>query len=140
LILDPLIALVVAVNITWTGFRLLNDSAHGLLDTGLPRADMETIKSVLQKYRDEGIDFHALRTRISGQRRFVSMHVLVPGEWTVQRGHALCEEIEHDIIARLPSSTVFTHLEPVEDPVSMEDQGLDRRRAAQEEDIVEVTG
>jgi cation diffusion facilitator family transporter len=128
LVLDPLIALVVAANITWTAFRLMNDSAHGLLDTALPRADLDVIEEVLARYRAEGTVFHALRTRTSGQRRFISMHVLVPGEWSVRRGHALCEQLERDIIERLPQSTVFTHLEPVEDPVSMIDQELDRQQ------------
>lgn len=133
--LDPLIALLVAANITWTGFHLLDASAHGLLDTALPRADLEVINQVLDKYREQGIDFHALRTRMSGQRRFMSMHVLVPGKWTVRHGHALCEEIERDIIGQLPYSTVFTHLEPVEDPVSMEDQELDRKRRSEHDTL-----
>src|SRR4051794_7767263 len=111
LVLDSIIAFVVAANITWTGIRLLNDTAHGLLDTALPAEDRDTIQATLNKYRERGIEFHALRTRTAGQRRFMSMHVLVPGDWTVQRGHALCEEIERDIIAALPHSTVFTHLE-----------------------------
>jgi len=81
---------------------------------------------VLAPYRETGIDFHALRTRAAGQRRFVSLHILVPGSWTIQRGHALAEQIERDIIAALPKTTVFTHLEPVEDPISWEDQSLDR--------------
>ena len=129
--LDPIIALIVAANITWTGIRLLDASAHGLLDTALPRTDLNVIEEVMGKYRQEGIGFHALRTRMSGQRRFMSMHVLVPGTWSVQRGHALCEQLEHDIIMRLPYSTVFTHLEPIEDPVSMEDQELDRKQKAE---------
>lgn len=127
LVLDPLIAILVAANIALTGVRLLNDSAHGLLDTALPAQDQEVIAKVLDRYRATGIDFHALRTRQAGQRRFISLHVLVPGAWSVQRGHALCERIEREIISQLPRSTVFTHLESVEDPQSWEDQGLDRR-------------
>jgi cation diffusion facilitator family transporter len=126
LVLDPIIALLVAANITWTGVRLMNDSAHGLLDTALPTADLSKITGVQDRYRAEGIEFHALRTRQAGQRRFISMHVLVPGDWTVHRGHELCEQIERDIINHLPRSTVFTHLEALEDPLSWEDQGLDR--------------
>jgi cation diffusion facilitator family transporter len=126
LVLDPIIAVLVAINIAWTGFRLLDDSAHGLLDTALPQADQDAIGEVLAQYQAQGIEFHALRTRGAGQRRFISMHVLVPGKWTVHRGHELCEQIEHDIIARLPQSTVFTHLESLDDPRSWEDQGLDR--------------
>jgi cation diffusion facilitator family transporter len=130
LVLDPVIALLVAANIAWTGARLLNDSAHGLLDTALPAADQEAIAGVLARYRAQGIDFHALRTRQAGQRRFISMHVLVPGAWTVYRGHALCERIEREIIDLLPRSTVFTHLESVEDPTSFDDQGLDRSQGS----------
>lgn len=136
LILDPLIALAVAVNIVYTGIRLLSDSAHGLLDTALPPADQAVIASVMAQYREaERIDFHALRTRQAGQRRFISMHVLVPGDWSVQRGHALCEEIERDLIARLPKSTVFTHLESLEDPASWNDMELDRPTDAPQADV-----
>lgn len=126
LVLDPIIALLVAANIVWTGVRLLNDSAHGLLDTAIPPSDQQKVQEVLDKYKERGIDFHALRTRQAGQRRFISMHVLVPGDWSVHDGHELCEQIERDVRARLPRSTVFTHLESLDDPRSWEDQELDR--------------
>jgi cation diffusion facilitator family transporter len=131
LALDPLIALAVSMNIVWTGLRLLSDTAHGLLDTALPPADQQVISAVLERYEAQGVGFHALRTRSAGQRRFVSMHVLVPGEWTVQHGHSLCEQIEHDLIEVLPKTTVFTHLEPLEDPASWADQGLDREESSE---------
>jgi cation diffusion facilitator family transporter len=127
LVLDPLIGLVVAANILWTGVRLLRDTAQGLLDRALPPEDREVIVKVLSRYEDEGIRFHALRTRASGPRRFISMHVLVPGGWTVQRGHDLSEQIERDLAAVLPQSTFFIHIEPSEDPASFADQSLDRR-------------
>jgi divalent metal cation (Fe/Co/Zn/Cd) transporter len=127
LVLDPLIGLAVAANIVWIGIRLFNATAHGLLDTALPEADRQVIARVLDGYRSRGIRFHAVRTRMAGQRRFISMHVLVPGDWSVQRGHALCEQIERELITALPGSTVFTHLEPIEDPMSWADQELDRR-------------
>ena len=126
LVLDPIIALLVAANIVWTGVRLLNDSAHGLLDTAIPADDMRKVSAVLAIYNERGIDFHAIRTREAGQRRFISLHVLVPGTWTVHDGHELCEQVERDIRARLPRSTVFTHLESLDDPRSWEDQELDR--------------
>jgi cation diffusion facilitator family transporter len=126
LALDPLIALLVAANIVWTGIRLLRDTANGVLDTALPPADQARIAAVLAPYKDAGTVFHALRTRTAGQRRFVSLHILVPGGWTIQRGHALADQIERAIVAALPKTTVFTHLEPIEDPVSWEDQNLDR--------------
>lgn len=124
--LDPVIALLVALNILWSAARLIRETAHGLLDTKLPPEDEALISEVLARYMAKGIAFHAMRTRASGQRRFVSMHVLMPGSWTIQQGHEICEEIEKDIIGRLPMVTVFTHLEPIEDPVSMDDQELDR--------------
>jgi divalent metal cation (Fe/Co/Zn/Cd) transporter len=67
-----------------------------------------------------------LRTRQAANRTFVSVHIQVPGKWKIQRGHELLEEIERDIRRALPGSTVFTHLEPAEDPVSWEDERLDR--------------
>ena len=127
LVLDPLIALLVTANILWTGMRLLRDTAHGLLDRALPPEDRKAITEVLSRYESQGIRFHALRTRASGPRRFISMHVLVPGEWTVQRGHDLSEKIEKDLAEALGgNSTFFIHIEPSEDPASFADQSLDR--------------
>ncbi|QLE51269.1 cation transporter [Nostoc sp. C057] len=126
LILDPIIALLVAVNIVWTGFSLLRESFFGLLDTALPIEEIETIRVILSKYERQGIQFHAMRSRIAGTRRFISFHVLVPGVWTVQQGHDLCEAIELSIIQALPKSSITTHLEPLEDPVSWDDQELER--------------
>lgn len=126
LILDPIIALVVAANIVWTGAQLLRSTGLGLMDTALPEEDKRAIGEILASYEPMGIRFHALRTRGAGARRFMSVHILVPGGWTVLRGHNLCEEIEMEIRGRLPGLTVFTHLEPIEDPAAWEDQGLDR--------------
>jgi cation diffusion facilitator family transporter len=126
LVLDPLIALVVAGNIVWVGARLLNDTAHGLLDTALPPDEQDVITNVQSRYQAEGVEFHATRTRTAGTRSFVSMHILVPGEWSVKHAHDLSEKIEMDIARALPMSTVFVHMEPLEDPVSWQDQDLDR--------------
>lgn len=126
LVLDPIIALLVAVNIVWTGVKLLRETGSGLLDAALPAAEQQIITDILSPYDSRGIQFHALRTRVAGSRRFVSFHVIVPGEWTVQRGHDLCEEIELAIAKALPDTHVMTHLEPLEDPVSWDDRSLDR--------------
>ena len=129
LVLDPLIALVVGANIVWTGVRLLRDTAQGLLDRALPPEEMKKISGVLSQYEERDIRFHALRTRASGQRRFVSMHVLVPGRWTVQRGHDLSEKLEAELAEALRGNTTFfIHIEPFEDPASFADQSLDRER------------
>lgn len=128
LLLDPLIALAVAANIVWTGIRLLRETTSGLLDRSLPRQERQVILDLLAPYDRQGILFHALRTRMAGARRFVSFHVLVPGDWTVQRGHDLCEELEQAIAAALPGTHVMTHLEPIEDPLSWSDRDLDRHQ------------
>ncbi len=124
--LDPVIALLVAANIVRTGIALVRDSALGLLDSALPTDERDTLEEILARYRSEGVQFHAIRTRQAGAHRFISFHILVPGQWTVARGHALAEVVEGEILAAFPSVTVFTHVEPAEDPVSWEDTGLRR--------------
>lgn len=125
-VLDPVAAIVVAANIVWTGYWLVRRSVAGLMDAALPLQEHQAILQILQQYETQGIQFHALRTRQAAARRFVALHVLVPGNWTVQRGHELLEQIEADIRQRLPDTHVLTHLEPVEDPVSQHDIQLDR--------------
>jgi cation diffusion facilitator family transporter len=122
--LDPLIALVVAANIVWTGWQLLHRSASGLMDEAIPKEQIAAIETVLAAYREQGLDFHALRTRQAGRQVFISLHVLVPGEWTVQHGHDVVEVIEAGIRAVVPFSHLTTHLEPIEDPLSQKDKEL----------------
>jgi cation diffusion facilitator family transporter len=124
--LDPVIALLVAINIVWTGWQLLQRSAAGLMDVSIPEEDLKAIESVLDDYRQQGLEFHALRTRQAGTRAFISFHLLVPGAWTVQQGHDWSERIEADIRQTLTYAHITTHLEPKEDPVSLADQELDR--------------
>jgi len=125
--LDPIIAIVVAVNILRTGWQLLSRSVQGLLDAALPAGEQDAINQVLKKYESRGIQYHALRTRQAGTRAFISLHVLVPADWTVQRGHDLLEQLERDIRAAIPGAQLFTHLEPQGDPAAWEDVGLDRK-------------
>lgn len=124
--LDPLIALAVAANIVWSGVRLVRRSLLGLLDRALPAHDRQALIQVLDRYRLQGIDFHALRTRQAGARSFVSVHVLVPAEWSVARGHDLAHEIDDEICKALPGATVSTHVEPLGHPESYRDIDLDR--------------
>jgi cation diffusion facilitator family transporter len=126
LVLDPLVALAVGINIIRAGVDLVRRSALGLLDTAIAPAERARLQTVLESYRQRNVEWHAVRTRQAGARRFVSLHALVPGAWTVQRGHDLVEDLERDIRTALPNATVFTHLEPVEDPVAFEDITLDR--------------
>ena len=124
--LDPVIALLVALNIVWTGWQLLQRSAAGLMDVSVPAADLKAIEDVLDRYRRQGLDFHALRTRQAGSRAFISLHVLVPGAWSVQLAHDWSERIEADLRVAVSYAHVTTHLEPLEDPLSLADQELDR--------------
>jgi len=123
-ILDPLIAIIVALNIVVTGWRLLHETASGLLDRALPEAEHRQLEALLAQHRRDDITFHALRTRMAGSRRFVNFHVLVPGHWTVKQGHDFCESLEREIAAALPRTHVFTHLEPIDDETSWQDEGL----------------
>lgn len=138
--LDPLIALLVAANIIWSGVSLVRRSALGLMDTALPSEEQDAIQQILERYRQQGVQFHALRTRSAAARRFVSLHVLVPGTWTVQQSHNLLERIEADLRSQLPNVTVFTHLEPLEDSVSWQDTTLDRDKAVAVDKTDNTTG
>ena len=121
LVLDPLIAIAVAIQILWTGWRLMRRSFDGLMDRAIPRAERDAIVAVLEQVRAEGGDYHALRTRAAGKVSFVDVHVLVPGAFTVQQGHDLVERLEAGIRGKVPHVEVLTHLEPLEDPRSFED-------------------
>jgi cation diffusion facilitator family transporter len=128
LVLDPVVALLVAANIVWVGVRLLQQTSHGLLDRAIADDDQAALASLLERFHARGVVIHGIRTRAAGPRRFIQMHVLVPGAWPVKRGHDVCEEIERGVAEALPGSSVLTHLEPLEDPTSWDDRGLDRRR------------
>ena len=127
LLLDPLIALAVAAHIVWTGIGLMRRSVSGLLDAAIPRDDQHEVTRLFAEYSHRyGVAFHALRTRRAGMRRFVSFHLLVPDAWTVAHAHRLSEEIEERIREMVPGASISTHIEPISDPASYDDQGLDR--------------
>ena len=123
-LLDPLIAILVAGNILHSGWQLVSRAVHGLMDASLPIGEQDLIRAVLDKYSEA--DFHAVRTRQAGARRFVSMHILVPGNWSVAKAHELAEMVESDLRAALVRLHVSTHVEPREDPRSYADLELDR--------------
>jgi cation diffusion facilitator family transporter len=125
-VLDPLIALAVAVQILFTGLKLVRESAYGLMDTALPSGEQQQIVEILDRYAVGGVRYHALRTRNAGSQRFMSVHIQVPGAWSVQDGHSLLEDIDRDVRAVLKPISVFTHLEPLEDPRSWEDIPINR--------------
>lgn len=125
--LDPIIALLVAVQIVFAGGRLVRESVLGLMDTALSAEELERVTAVFDQYRrDNQIDYHALRTRRAGAQRFLAVHVQVPGAWSVQRGHNLAEELEQELRQVLTPISILIHIEPIEDPSSWEDIPLVR--------------
>ena len=117
----PLIASLTAVgvNILYTGYGLLRRSVTGLLDASIPAEELERVERVLAGFRArEPVDFHALRSRESGRQRFVYVHLLVPAQWTVLRGHDLANEVSESIDDALPGAHTFVHIEPLDDPSS----------------------
>lgn len=125
--LDAIIALAVATQIVISGLKLIRDSVTGLMDVALPDDEVSQIRQILDNYAVDGVQYHALRTRQAGAQRFMSIHVQVPGAWTVQMGHSLLEDIEREVRAALPPISVFTHIEPLEDPRSWEDVSILRQ-------------
>ncbi len=129
--LDPIIALLVAVNILFTGYRLLVRSGRGLLDIALPPAELTSVKSILNSYQPQGVSYHALRTRQAAARKFLVVHLLVPGDWSVRQGHTLAEQVETQVLETITNANIVTHIEPIEDPLSMEDANINRSVKAQ---------
>ena len=119
--LDSIVAILAALNILWSGIKIVRESVYGLMDTALPLEDLDKIELALEKYKCQGVEFHAVRTRQAGASKFVNMHVLVPNEWTVEHGHALLNQLESELKETLPNSNIFTHLEPLQDPTSYTD-------------------
>lgn len=127
-VLDPLIAVIVALNIVYTGYKLISRSANGLMDAAIPRQEIKRITGYLDSLKEKDIDYHSLLTRQAGYRKFISFHLLVPGVWTVKKGHDCADKIEQDIEKMFTEPvTVTSHLEPVEDPISFTDIGIDRQ-------------
>lgn len=127
LIIDPIIAILVALNIIYTGYKLISRSASGLMDATIPAEDLEKVTLYLDSLKENEIEYHSLLTRMAGQRKFISMHLLVPGEWSVKQGHDWADQVEETIIGLFDEPvTVSTHIEPVDDPASIKDIGIDR--------------
>jgi cation diffusion facilitator family transporter len=125
--LDALVALAVALHIIWTGVGLVRRSVAGLLDAAIGHEEQKEVTRIFNEYsRRYAVKFHAFRTRRAGVRRFMSFHLLVPDEWSVARAHQLSEEIEERIRSLVPNSGVLVHIEPISDPASYDDEGLDR--------------
>lgn len=119
--LDSIVAFAVGVNILFTGGKLMHESGMGLMDVSLPKEDNRRIREILESFTGENIMFHGVRTRESGHRRFMDMHLLVPGAWSVQQAHDLVEDITDALLEAYPDLHVMIHSEPIEDPRSYDD-------------------
>jgi cation diffusion facilitator family transporter len=124
--LDPIIALLVAANIIFTGYRLLVRSGRGLLDVAVPIEELNSVKSILDSYKTQGVSYHALRSRQAAARKFMVVHLLVPGNWSVRKGHSLAEKFETQVLETVKNTNIVTHIEPIEDPLSMQDASIER--------------
>lgn len=126
--LDPIVAIAVAVNIIFTGYRLLVRSGRGLLDVAIPQEELSSVKSILDSYKEEGMSYHALRSRQAAARKFMVVHLLVPGNWSVRKSHSMAEQLENRVVQTIPNTNIVTHIEPIEDPISMKDASIDREQ------------
>jgi len=138
--LDPVVALLVAANIVYTGYRLLRRSAYGLMDAAIPEKELQAVHTILDSYQANGVKYHALRSRRAAARSFLAVHLLVPGTWTVQQGHRVAEAIESQVREVVPNTNIVTHIEPVEDPLSWSDTDLDRTDPANSNSQLSNTG
>jgi cation diffusion facilitator family transporter len=123
-VLDPVVALIVAANIVWTGFGLVRRSFNGLMDHALPEAEQAAVRAAIEAQLGPHMHYHALRTRQAGARRFADFHLLVPGHFTVKQAHALTGRIEAALRAALPELEVTVHVEPIEEPAAWQDSAL----------------
>jgi cation diffusion facilitator family transporter len=124
--LDPIIAILVAINILFAGYRLLVRSGRGLLDVAIPQEELITVKSILDSYKEQGVSYHALRSRQAAARKFMVVHLLVPGNWSVRKSHSLAEQFENRVSENIANANIVTHIEPIEDPLSMKDASIER--------------
>lgn len=128
-IFDPIIAIVVAINIIYTGYQLISRSASGLMDASISEEAVKKITAYLDSLKEQHIEYHSLMTRQAGQRMFISVHLLVPGWWTVKKGHDYADLIEQSIENMFEEPVnVSTHIEPIDDPTSMNDIGIYRKK------------
>jgi cation diffusion facilitator family transporter len=126
LVLDPLIAMIVGVNILVVGVRLLRASVDGLMDRSLDDAVQAKLRAALDGFAPQQVRWRDLRTRRAGTDAWIDVYVLVPGKWTVSRGHAVAHEVEAALRAVVPGATVMTHVEPNDEPhVEVEPPSVD---------------
>lgn len=111
-LLDPLMAALVAINILWSGSRVVKESLSGLMDEAVPEETLARIREIISEKADGAVEAHDLRTRHAGAATFVEFHLVVPGDMTVFVAHEICDKIEAAIAKAVPDSRVTIHVEP----------------------------
>jgi cation diffusion facilitator family transporter len=114
LILDPLLAIAVAINILWHGWKLLRESVAGLMDEALAPEQLTRIREIIRGNAGGAIEAHDLRTRAAGSMTFVEFHLVVPGAMSVADSHAICDRIEKALRVEVADATITIHVEPEE--------------------------
>ncbi|WP_309083285.1 cation diffusion facilitator family transporter [Chelativorans sp.] len=110
--LDPLMAIIVAVNILWHGWHMVRSSVQGLMDVAVEAKDVAEIERIIAENSGGALEFHDLKTREAGPVRFIEFHLVVPSEMTVERSHEICDRIEHAIVEAMPGTRAVIHVEP----------------------------
>jgi cation diffusion facilitator family transporter len=111
-VLDPAIAVLVAVNILWSGWRVIRDSVSGLMDESVSNAVEAEIRSIIAEEAEGALEVHDLRTRHAGRATFIEFHLVVPGKTTVGAAHEICDRIEAALAKAVDGAEVLIHVEP----------------------------
>lgn len=111
-VLDPLLALLVALNILWQGWKVITSSLDGLMDRAVPVDEHLRIRDIISANSKGALEVHDLKTRIAGRATFIEFHMVVEAEMTVGESHAICDRIEEALQAEIPSVRIIIHVEP----------------------------
>ena len=112
MVLDSLIAALVALHVLYNGWEVIRDNASGLLDESVPPAELKKIRKIIKQHLAEAIEFHDLRTRHAGRATFIEFHLVVSGQLSVSRAHDICDDLESALNEAIPDSQVTIHVEP----------------------------
>lgn len=111
-VLDPALAALVAVNILWSGSRVIRDSLVALMDEAVPEDTLQTIRDVISQEAGGAVEAHDLRTRHAGRIIFIDFHLVIPGETTVADAHVVCDRVEAALLKAVPDANITIHVEP----------------------------
>ena len=111
-ILDPALAVIVALNILWQGWHVIGSSVQGLMDRAVDKDEHFRIRDIISANSKGALEVHDLKTRIAGRATFIEFHLIVDGDLTVRESHVICDRIEEALKAEIPSVRITIHVEP----------------------------